>query len=98
MNTVVEITDQFGLDYYYVTISFSDNALILRNPANNQRLINCRLPLSELTEEPVRPQFWTTKYSLSYDKILYTFVDYGTGVIPVLKQYLRQHTQHLVHN
>ncbi|MFD1412118.1 hypothetical protein [Lapidilactobacillus gannanensis] len=98
MNTVIEMTDQFGLDYYYVTVTFTADALVLQNPASNLRQLNCRLPMDELVEEPVSPQFWTTKYSLSYDKILYTFVDYGTGVIPYLKQYLRQHTQQLGHN
>ncbi|WP_125766830.1 hypothetical protein [Lapidilactobacillus wuchangensis] len=98
MNTVIEITDQFGLDYYYANVSFTSDSLVLLNSERNQRLLNCRLPLTELTEEPVQPQFWTTKYSLSYDKILYTFVDYGTGVIPYLKRYLRQHTTQLAHN
>lgn len=89
MNSVVEITDMLGVDYYYVSVSFERNALLLEKPRGLfAKNIKSRIKLSEIKDVSVMNQKGVDTLSFFYDRNWYTFIDYGNHIVSSLKRNL----------
>lgn len=89
MNSVVEITDMLGVDYYYVLVEFEERALLLEKPKGMlAKNIDKRIDLSEIEDVCVRTERGIDMFSLFYDRTWYTFIDYGNNIVSRLKEKL----------
>ncbi|MDH6364980.1 hypothetical protein M2139_001981 [Enterococcus sp. PF1-24] len=89
MNTVVEISDILGLEYYYATIKFIPNAMLLTQPAGifTKWLDQCII-LSEIEDLRAFTENGIAKISFYYNNVNYTFIDYGNDIISFLEKNL----------
>ena len=86
MNAFLEISDMLGLDYYYASVSYSGNAMLLSNPdIFYGKFIEKRIILSEIEKIQIFFENGIEKLDFRYDDERYTFVNYGNGIIPYLK-------------
>ncbi|MGG5370887.1 hypothetical protein [Enterococcus sp. AZ196] len=89
MNTMVEITDMLGVDYYYVAITFEENALLLEKPKGLfAKNIKRRIELSKVEKTCTTNEKGIDKLSFFYERNWYTFIDFGNSLMPCLKERL----------
>lgn len=86
MNAVLEISDMLGLDYYYASITFVGNAMLLNeSDIFYGKYIKKRIVLSNIENIHAFFENGIEKISFLYDADRYTFIDYGNEIMPYLK-------------
>lgn len=87
MNTIVEITDMLGVDYYYVSATFEGNKLVLKKPEGVfTKMIEYSIKLSEVRHICSRDERGIECLTFFYDRNWYTFNDYGNNLVACLKE------------
>lgn len=87
MNTIVEITDMLGIDYYYVSATFEGNKLVLKKPKGLfAKIVEYSIKLSEVRHICARDERGIERLTFFYDRNWYTFNDYGNNLVACLKE------------
>lgn len=89
MNAVVEINDMLGLDYYYVSITFLGNAMLLNKPEGLLgKYIEKKIILSQIDNCCMINEKGVEKLIFCYDNESYTFIDYENNILSFLQENL----------
>lgn len=57
MNTIIEITDKIGLDYYFVTLTLNHDKLEIKNTHSKIKKIQRELPISKIEKVTLTHRF-----------------------------------------
>lgn len=79
MNLIVEMTDNIGMDYYYVTMYCEGQMLIIETPDRMMKDLHRRLPIRQLEEVCWRVTGSIRRLVFTYNDESYSIVDVGEG-------------------
>lgn len=85
MNTIIEITDKMGLDYYFVTLTLNHDVLEVKNTQHRVKKIKRELPISEIQNVTLTQRFGAKTLNFHYKNEFFSIVDCGTSIVPFLE-------------
>lgn len=89
MNSMLELTDHLGLDYYFVSLTSWDDVLVIRSLNNYCKPIDKAVKLAEIEGLTFGKEGELDFVCFDYKKEHYHFLDYGNHLMPFLKYILR---------
>ena len=85
MNTIIEITDKIGLDYYFVTLTLNHDKLEIKNTHSKIKKIQRELSISKIEEVTLTHRFGAKTLNFHYKNEFFSIVDCGTNIVPFLE-------------
>lgn len=89
MNVIVEMTDELGLDYYFVNVKGNSEYIQLSSAKNHYKTLEENLLLDEICHYSLAEVSGLTELSFDCGKQHYRFIDYGTGIAKYLQKWLK---------
>ncbi|MEI5994269.1 hypothetical protein [Candidatus Enterococcus mansonii] len=89
MNSMLELTDGLGLDYYFVCLSADKETLIIHSLNNYCKPIDKTVELAHITELTIQSKDELNYVCFDYENEHYHFIDYGNHVLSFLKAILQ---------
>ncbi|EOL50522.1 hypothetical protein [Enterococcus caccae] len=89
MNSMLELTDRLGLDYYFVSLTTGDDLLIIRSLNNYCKPIDKAVKLADIKGLTFGAEGELDFICFDYENDHYHFIDYGNHLVPFLSSVLR---------
>lgn len=95
INAMLELTDQLGMDYYFVSLEFREGNLFVRSLNNYCKPISKTVELKEIKGLSIEESDGLGYICFDFDDEHYHFVDYGNRVLAFFKTLLFSTSLHL---
>ncbi|MGM0218796.1 hypothetical protein [Enterococcus sp. AZ126] len=89
INGMLELTDDLGLDYYFVSLATEHGILVIRSLNNYCKPINKTVKLAEIKRLTFGEEDTLDFICFDYKEEHYHFLDYGNHLMPFLSHILR---------
>lgn len=89
VNGMLELTDCLGLDYYFVSLTATEDTLTIRSLNNYCKPIDKAVELAEIEGLTFGTEGELDFVCFHYEKEQYHFIDYGNHLMPFLNTILR---------
>lgn len=88
MNSMLELTDYLGLDYYFVSLSAEHGMLVIRSLNNYCKPIDKTVIMAKIEDLTFGTKDQLAFVCFDYEGEHYHFINYGNHLMPFLRQIL----------
>lgn len=87
---LVEIRNDQMLTFYFVTIEFDGDSILLKDRSDGKKPLNMKIDMDSIRNFKTQSTYGTEEISFDYEKNNYKFVEYGNQTIRLFGKLLEE--------
>lgn len=88
MLTMIEVTYELGLDFYFVELFVVESVLLIKPLKGIIKALKKEIPLEKLTLLEHSGIDYGSRFTFKFESKTYTIIDYGNGILEYLEKQL----------
>ncbi|MTD38610.1 hypothetical protein GIX45_08210 [Erwinia sp. CPCC 100877] len=88
MLSMIEVTDQLGLDFYFVELFVVDSMLLIKPLKGMIKTLDVEIPLRKMIVLEHSGIKYGGRFTFKFENKVFTIVDYGNGILRFLEKHL----------
>ena len=87
---IVEVSNRKMLAFYFVTIHFEEEVVVLSDRSEGKKILNLRIPITEMTNYQSKAPGGNEIISFDFQKNNYRFIEYGNKTVRLFGKLLEE--------